>query len=308
MQNLLTARTVSGSAIGAGLGFLFGGPAGAAIGALLGGGVAHSSSDAQKGVMTPKRRLIFERAMERVKDPAQLESLAAAFHGEGFPGEASLLRKRAKLRSLDPGTKEKRRVAFRKAMACDNPDVILQIALAFQNEGAFDAAQTLRDHAEAVQAAHAAGKTCKPMVGGSVEQFADKLSKAIHHFGPRSPQAASAAKNLILARGKQPTDDLVKNVLDIAAKALEVEAPKAKGPPSKPITIDTDGAKRPASPDEEEADAAADANAPVVAAGQEEEPVLGATPRPIEPEQPAASAAVPPPAPDAAPDAAGAAG
>ncbi len=240
--DMVNTRTGVGVGIGALVGFAFGGPLGAAIGAAIGGGVAHASGDAPKGVMTPKRKLIFAKAMSSIKEPEELLKLADAYEGEGLRAEARALRKRAKLRELPLEVKDKRRIAFRKCMACDNPDLILKIAKAFQDEGALDAAKSLRDHSEAVRAAHAAGKSAKSMAGGSVAQFADKLGKALIHFGPTSNQAKTAARNLIQARGKTPTDALIVEVIRIATEALKIETPAVEAPDA-PIEIDaTDGA------------------------------------------------------------------
>ena len=246
-KDMVNPRTGIGALIGAGVGFVFGGPLGAGIGGLVGAGVAHASGDAPKGVMTPKRQLIFTKAMESMKEPEELCKLADAYEGEGLRTQATALRKRAELRKLPLEVKDKRRIAFRKSMACDDPDVILTIAKAFQVEGALDASKALLEHADAVRGAHAAGKTAKPMMGGSIAQFADKLGKALVHFGPESPQAKTAAKNLIQARGKQPVDALVTEVIRIATEALQIETPAATAP-AELIEIETPGE---APPDEE---------------------------------------------------------
>lgn len=234
------ARTGIGAVIGGLVGFTFGGPLGAGIGALIGGGVAHASKP--KGEMTAKRQVIFARAMERVQDPADLNALAATFAGEGLTTEAAMLRKRASLRSLPKDKKENRKAAFRKAMASDDADTVAGVASAFAGEGAIDAAKTLRTHADAVRAAHAAGKSTKPMSGGDIQAFADKLGKAIVHFGAGTPQARTAAANLLRAQGKAPSPELVVEVIRVASEALQVEAPPAQeGAP--PVEIDMDPAK-----------------------------------------------------------------
>ena len=131
-KDMVNPRTGIGALIGAGVGFVFGGPLGAGIGGLVGAGVAHASGDAPKGVMTPKRQLIFTKAMESMKEPEELCKLADAYEGEGLRIQATALRKRAKLRELPLEVKDKRRIAFRKCMACDDPDLIVKIAKAFQ--------------------------------------------------------------------------------------------------------------------------------------------------------------------------------
>jgi len=229
-SDVINTRTGVGAGIGAIVGFAFGGPIGAGAGAILGGAVARASGEAKvdKGVITPRRKIIFARAMEKVGDPVELDKLADAFAGEGLSGYAALLHRRAELRKLPPEVQAKRRAAYRKAMASDNPDAILPVAKAFENAGALDAAKNIRDHADAVRAAHAAGKSAKPMTGGTVAQFADKLGKALINFGPTSNQAKSAARNLIQARGKTPTDALIMEVIRIACGALKIEVPAEK--------------------------------------------------------------------------------
>ena len=288
--DLMTARTGVGAGIGGVLGFVFAGPMGAAIGALVGGGVAHAKGPSEKGVMTARRKLIFSRAMESIKDPAELNKLADAFHGEGLPNEASQLRKRARLRELPQDAKEKRRAAFRKAMASDNPDLISKVGDAFSGEGAFDAAKALKDHADAVRAAHAAGKSARPLTGGSQAQFADKLAKAIIHFGSASAQARAAAGNLVAARGKTPSPELVAEVIRVAAEALKVEAPEAQGAPENPITIEE-------APPAPEVDATpisepSQVDAATVGSTAKEETAVGAPAGPIEAEVVSAGVAV----------------
>ena len=273
MTDVTNSRTGIGAVIGGVVGAAFGGPMGAGLGLLIGGGVAHASRP--KGEMTAKRQVIFARAMESVKDPSDLRKLADAFHGEGLPVEAGMLRKRAALRELPQPKKENRRAAFRKAMTSDDANTIDAVASAFAGEGAVDASKALRDHAAAVRAAHAAGKSAKPLAGGSVQGFADKLAKAILHFGPAAPQAQSAAANLLRAQGREPSPELVSEVLKVAAESLRIEVPAAPAP-EKPIEIDMDPAR---------AARAADAAVPPALAGDPPEPTVIGSPAPkTEPE------------------------
>jgi hypothetical protein len=291
--DVVNTRTGVGAAIGGAIGFVLGGPAGAGVGAVIGGGIAHASGPSSGGTMTARRKVIYTKAMETVQDPTELRKLADAFAGEGLRDEATMLRKRADLRSLPQDRREKRRVFFRKAMACDNPDAILEVALAFQKEGAFDAAKTLKEHADAVRAAHLAGRSASPMKGGSVSGFADKLGKALIHFGPDSAQAKMAARNLIQARGKQPTDALVAEVIRVASDALKLAAPEAASPAA-PIQVDTtNGGVNAVAPDT----GAVEPTVVGVPAGPVEEPVVAAGTTPVEAqiENAQLEAAVPPP-------------
>jgi hypothetical protein len=235
-ETVLNTKTGMGAAIGGLIGFICAGPPGAAIGALVGGGVAHASTGNGKGVMTAKRQLIYTHALESIKSPKDLKTLADAFSGEGLEVEAGMLRKRAALRELPSDVKEQRRAFFRRGMSSDNPDTIDRVASAFEGEGALDAAKALHDHAEAVRAAHMAGASTKPMAEKSQTDFANKLAKAIMNFGPDSAQAKSAAKNLVAARGKHPTDALITEVIRLALGALEVPAPAAVR--NEPVEID----------------------------------------------------------------------
>lgn len=270
-NDVTNSRTGIGAVIGGVVGAAFGGPMGAGLGMLIGGGVAHASRP--KGEMTARRQHIFARAMEVVKDPGDLRKLADAFHGEGLAVEATMLRKRAALRELPKTKKENRRTAFRKAMNSDDADTIDNVAAAFGAEGAVDASKKLREHAAAVRAAHDAGKSAKPMAGGDIQAFADKLAKGIIHFGPTSPQAKSAAANLLRAQGKEPSAELVMEVLRVATEALQVDAPRASTHEG-PVDIDMDPKR-----------AARAAEVPTAMAGDPPEPTVIGGPAPnTEPE------------------------
>lgn len=227
-EQVTNTRTGAGALIGGLVGFICAGPIGAGVGALVGGGVAHASSQPDKGVMTPRRKIFYEKAMASTKDPEDLKKLAAAFAGEGLNTEAEMLRKRAALRALPRDEREKRRQFFRHALTSDNADAIQQAADIFHGDGAFGAAKALYEHAEAVRAAHAAGVSTKPMTGGTQEQFANKLADAITHFGPNSSQARMAAGNLARARGKNPTKQLIDTIIRISAGSLVQEPPQGQ--------------------------------------------------------------------------------
>ena len=273
MSEVTNSRTGVGAIIGGVVGAAFGGPMGAGLGMLIGGGVAHASRP--KGEMTAKRQVIFARAMESVKDPGDLRKLADAFHGEGLPVEAGMLRKRAALRELPTPKKENRRSAFRKAMTSDDADTIDAVAAAFAGEGAVDASKKLREHAAAVRAAHAAGKSAKAMSGGSIQDFADKLARALMYYGPQSPQAASAAANLLRAQGRTPSPQLVAEMVKVAAESVQIDTPAAAAPEN-PVEIDMDPAR---------AARAAQAAVPPAVAGDPPEPtVIGGPASKTEPE------------------------
>jgi hypothetical protein len=226
MTDILTLRNGLGAAIGSAVGFvLAGGPFGASIGALLGGAVAHTSGvSAQRGELTPKRKLIFQRAMETIKDPKDLVKIADAFAAEGLKDEALALRKRAKLRGLSKEERDKRSYAYKKAMSSDNPEAIDKLADAFLHDSSFTAARNLKEHANAVRAAQAAGKSGKPQPSADLEAFAERLMEAVAAFGPESKQARAAARNLISAQGKQPVDSLTTAAIQAAVAELPATA------------------------------------------------------------------------------------
>jgi len=142
-----------------------------------------------------------------------------------------MLYERAALREEPPEVQEKRRAAFRKAMASDNDEVITQVANAFASKGALGAARTLFEHAAAVRAAHSAGKNAKPQDARAISVWADRLAKALMHFGPKSPHARSAARNMIRAQGREPTEASVQELVALAADAIKPPQPEAPASP-----------------------------------------------------------------------------
>lgn len=118
--------------------------------ATLAAGAYHASSKKEipnKGVVTPERALIFQTALNELKDPAKLNKLAEVYRKQGLEAHAEMLEKRAKLRSLPEETKQARRQAFKKAMSSDDPAKVKMIAEVFEKEGATGAASALREYA-----------------------------------------------------------------------------------------------------------------------------------------------------------------
>jgi len=266
-MSAVNAKTGAGAGVGAAIGFfLGGGPLGAGIGAVLGGLVANRMNGAPKGEMTAQRKLAYERAMQSIKSPQDLKTLADSFAGEGLHAEAAMLRKRASLRELSPEVAEQRRDALRRGMASDNPAAIRELASQFAAVGSTDAAKTLLAHAAAVEAARAAGASLRPVGMKTLESFADKLAKAIGHFGADSRQAATAARNLILAQGKVASKEAIAELLDVAQGTLaddaQATAPAASAPadPTAPPPVADPTAAPPV------AAAASPASAPAAAA------------------------------------------
>lgn len=104
-----------------------------------------------KGVLTPTRALVYEQALNLMKEPDKLRKLAEAFRNEGLPAQAEMLEKRAKLRELPPETKAARKDVFRKGMTSQDPAAVMQLANVFESEGATGAAATLRKYASGLK-------------------------------------------------------------------------------------------------------------------------------------------------------------
>jgi len=117
-----------------------------------------------RGKVTPERALIFETALNELKDPEKLKKLAEVYKKEGLDAHAELLEKRAKLRELPPEVKSARRDAFKKAMASTDPVKVKYLAEAFEKEGATGAASSLREYAESLDKAPKTAVPAAPAV------------------------------------------------------------------------------------------------------------------------------------------------
>lgn len=117
----------------------------------LAGGAAYKVHKRKKG-LTPERQAFFNGAMNSLSDPDKLRRLADKFHGEGFPVQAEMLRKRAKLRELPKEIQEQRREVFRKGMRSMDPDKIDKLASIYESEGCVGSADHLRLYAKGVRA------------------------------------------------------------------------------------------------------------------------------------------------------------
>ncbi len=108
---------------------------------------ANQNSAKSSGEMTAPRALVFETALNEIKEPVKLRQLAAAFRAQNLMIQADLLEKRAKLRELPEATKQARREAFRKGMKSTDAAAINALAEGFEKEGATGAANELRRYA-----------------------------------------------------------------------------------------------------------------------------------------------------------------
>jgi len=129
-----------------------------------------------KGKVTIARAAVYENALNELKDPDKLRRLAAAFRSEGLNVQADLLEKRAKLRELPQEIKEQRREAFRKGMASHDAKKVLNLASAFESQGATGAAKALRDYAMAISN-HVIDP--EPRVQGEVEEAVERIEEPV---------------------------------------------------------------------------------------------------------------------------------
>ncbi len=119
------------------------------------GGVAYyavGKRGAFHGEMTTERQIVLDAALESCKDPDALNKLADAFAKEGLKEQASILRKRAVIRTLPPDVKKARNDAFKRGMACKDPEKVRTLAKCFQEEGATGAAANLFAYADGLSA------------------------------------------------------------------------------------------------------------------------------------------------------------
>jgi hypothetical protein len=104
-----------------------------------------------KGVMTPTRERIYHEALNSLRGPSDLRSLAVAFLSEGLHEQAELLKKRAAIKELPETTRLKRRQVLKAALGWRNPDNVNALAKAFDDVGANGAAALLRRYAAGLQ-------------------------------------------------------------------------------------------------------------------------------------------------------------
>jgi len=141
----------------------------AIMGLAAGALVTDTTRKREKGVLTPERKIVFETAINDVKDVDKLRALAKAFRDEGLPHHADFLEKRARLRQLPPETKAARKEVFRKAMASDNPQAIMGVAAAYERDGATGAANALREYARSLVKVDSK-KSTAPIETSAIEQ------------------------------------------------------------------------------------------------------------------------------------------
>lgn len=100
---------------------------------------------------TPERRMVFETAMEKVKDAQKLNGLADQYEAVGLKPQAILLRKRAQLRALPDSVKQARRATMAKALQSKDVPKLLQFADALDSETAYANAAKIRAYVKTLQ-------------------------------------------------------------------------------------------------------------------------------------------------------------
>lgn len=103
------------------------------------------------GQMTPEREKVYQTALNETRDPSKIRQLASTFDKVGLKAAAEMLRKRANLRELPPQIKEARQTVMKKALASTDKTKVLNVANAFEGEGAVGVAERLRQHAEGLE-------------------------------------------------------------------------------------------------------------------------------------------------------------
>lgn len=105
------------------------------------------ASAVPSATVVAERAMIFDTAMNTCKDSDKLRALAASFKQVKMNAEATMLCKRAALIDAPPELKASRKDTLERALASKNKGPILNVANAFEEIGAMNAASKLRAHA-----------------------------------------------------------------------------------------------------------------------------------------------------------------
>ncbi len=103
---------------------------------------AEKEKDANNPAYAAQRRAIYEQALNS-KDPVKLRAMAKIFREQGHIPEANMLDKRVALAESPREAILERRRIFKKAMECEDPEKVLNIAFAFETIGATGASDDL---------------------------------------------------------------------------------------------------------------------------------------------------------------------
>jgi hypothetical protein len=101
--------------------------------------------------LKPEQAKIYTSALQTIKDPVKLETLATAFKQAGKPEQAKVLEKRAAVSKLPKSQQQERKTVLQKALSSKKPDAIRSVAKAFAGEGCVGAAGRLNEYASALE-------------------------------------------------------------------------------------------------------------------------------------------------------------
>jgi hypothetical protein len=164
------------------------------VAVLVLGGVSYEMSRRAElrrvSALTPARKVVYEAALQSVKDPIELRKLADVFDEVELTDEAEVLRKRAQLRELPAEIQDKRRDAFRKAMSCLDPVKVIECADAFSECACFSAASNLRKYASGLSSEDV------DTIRSIVEDLESKCAKIPETGQVRSLATRQAVSNL----------------------------------------------------------------------------------------------------------------
>jgi len=107
----------------------------------------------KQGVLTVERREKYEAALDST-DETIILTLAVEFDKMGLKKEARILRRRVAQRRLPEPVKQARREVFKRAFKSRKPQAVMKLAIAFEKDGAIDAASKLRMYAETLTEAN----------------------------------------------------------------------------------------------------------------------------------------------------------
>jgi len=146
---------------------MFGMVAGAIAAAFAAVGIGYAVTH-KKGKLTPARKAIFDAAMASLTDANKLRQLADTFEAEGLPDQAAALRKKAANLDLPPAKKDQQRQILNTGLNITRTDQAAQVqnlANAFRDQGATNAANALDQHASDLRQAAAQGIPHAPVAG-----------------------------------------------------------------------------------------------------------------------------------------------
>ena len=170
------------------------------VGAAAAGGAAWYLWHHNRGVLTPKRQILFLEAMNTRLEPAQFRQLAAAYKRVGLPDQAAALEGRAALAEAPPDVKDARKKVLVEALSSADPAHVESIAVEFDKIYALGSAERLRRYAAGLKAG---------LPAGHVPVTADFAGEGSSFGGRRKRRRKAAA--LAAAAAAQAKNDLAQD-------------------------------------------------------------------------------------------------